>query len=542
MTKKAHFARPDVAAHAWNITTDALQKRGQTGVIARINDPSRDGFYLYALPEDTVVAASSATAAPTVAAPSLTETTETSTRFARPLPRDAKRFLITAAQNATPIHEPFWASLKVAAKHLGAELIVIPVRYKNPTSRWTESQNNEEWWAKEVRPYLYNQRKKLNQNLVLVGDVKTQPTATYPLNGFEGLTGAESAIIGHTKLQFKAVPVPASKFPKVLTTTGACTVQNFTDTKAGKLGAFHHSLSATLVEISGQKFFLRQVIGNSTDGTFIDLDKEYTPAGVRKAKPALGLVMGDTHVRFVDPEVVECTFGGGGMVDVLDPQTLVWHDVLDGYSHNPHHVGNPFVGVAKTVAQYGNVREEVEEAVRFLDKYTGNRDSVVVSSNHNDFLSRWIARQDWRSDPLNASFYLETALAMVQSTKMTSQGTDHIDPFAHWVRKLGKNKRVRVLNQDESFTLAGIECGMHGHAGPNGARGSIKNMSRLGAKTIIGHSHTPGINEGCYQAGTSTARRLEYTSGPSSWLNTHVVIYASGKRSLITIIDGEWKL
>ena len=83
---------------------------------------------------------------------------------------------------------------------------------------------------------------------------------------------------------------------------------------------------------------------------------------------------------------------------------------------------------------------------------------------------------------------------------------------------------------------------MHGDKGPNGARGSRMNLRRIGVKSIIGHTHSCGIEEGCYQVGTSTALNLEYTSGPSSWLNTHCVVYASGKRSLINIIEGEWRL
>jgi len=59
---------------------------------------------------------------------------------------------------------------------------------------------------------------------------------------------------------------------------------------------------------------------------------------------------------------------------------------------------------------------------------------------------------------------------------------------------------------------------------------------------VIGHTHSPGISEGCYQTGTSSLLKLGYTSGPSSWLNTHCSVYSNGKRSLISIIDGKWKL
>jgi hypothetical protein len=170
--------------------------------------------------------------------------------------------------------------------------------------------------------------------------------------------------------------------------------------------------------------------------------------------------------------------------------------------------------------------------VDFVNSRSIGRKAVIVDSNHHDFLARWVLRHDWKHDPRNARFYLETAMAMLASARMTGHGAEYDDPFAYWVKKLGIGDGVKMLGADESYTLAGIECGMHGHRGPNGARGSLKNLSRLGSKVITGHSHTPGIEEGHYQVGTSTPLRLEYTHGPSSWLNTHCVVYATGKRSL----------
>jgi hypothetical protein len=460
-------------------------------------------------------------------------------RFARPL--KGRRFIVTSAQNATPVEPRVWAALKVAAKHLGAELVVIPLRYKNPTSRWTNEQQAGEWWAPEVVPHLFNQRKKLGPNLVLVGDVKIQPTAARPLSGFEALTGAESCIIGHPKMQFRAVPSPTGRFPKILSTTGSCTRKNFTDSKAGKLGAFHHFCGAVLVELEGRHFHLRQLNADAATGEFIDLDKLFTPEGVRRAPPALGLALGDTHARFNDPAVDAATFGPGGIVEVLNPRKIVYHDLLDGYSVNPHHEGNPFVALAKGAACMGSAREEVEHAVKFVADRTRGRSAVIVPSNHDNFLARWIIATDWRRSPGNATFYLETALAMVRSTRMGPGGTVHADPFKFWVDKLKGDASIRCLEADERFDLGGVECGLHGDRGPNGARGSLRNLSRIGARVTSGHSHTPGIEEGHYQCGTSTPLKLEYTRGPSSWLNTHCAIYANGKRSLITIIDGKWR-
>lgn len=461
-------------------------------------------------------------------------------RFHRPL--DSKRYIVTSAQNATPVVPEFFAALKVAAKHLGAELVVIPLRYKNPTSLWSQKQAHEEWWDPAVTPFLFNSRKKLNPNLVLVGDIKTQPTASSPLTGFESLTGGESCIIGHPKMQFRSVPVPTGRYPKILTTTGTCTRRNYTDSRAGKLGAFHHFLGALVVEISGKTFHLRQLNADRLDGSFTDLDQHYSPTGVTKAQPALGLIMGDTHARFTDRKVDEATFGAGGIVETLNPGTLVFHDVIDGFATNPHHLGNPFIAAAKHRGGLESVKDEVEHAVRFVRKRVGDRQAVIVASNHDNFLSRWVVREDWKRDPLNATFYLETAAAMLSSAKLTAAGAEYADPFRYWVEKLRGEAKIRCLGTDESFKIGDIECGLHGHRGPNGAQGTLKNLSRLGARVISGHTHTPGIEEGHYSVGTSTPLKLEYTSGPSSWLNAHCVVYASGKRSLVTVIDGEWRV
>jgi hypothetical protein len=461
--------------------------------------------------------------------------------FERPLDPKAAVFVITAAQNATPVHPGFWACLLRIAEHRCGELMVHPLRYKNPTSQWSGSQQNAEHWAREVRPFLWNQRRALNRNLTFLADLKIQPTASSPLTGADALSHAASGIVGHTKVQLRCIPTPSQRMAKILTTTGACTVPNYTDSRSGRIGEFHHSLAAVIVEIDGGHFHLRHVHYDAKSGSVTDLGTRYTPNGPEKAPEPLALVMGDTHVKAIDPAVERATFGPTGIVTVLKPKHLVWHDLLDAYSCNPHHLGNPFNAIAKR-GRADDVRAEVQEAIDFISERTPmGAISVVVGSNHNDMLRRWVVQADWRSDPLNAEFYLETALAMAKGTRLTGHGAEYPDPFSHWVRQ-AKLPRVRVLGDDESFVLANVELGMHGDRGPNGARGSIKNLRRIGVKSIIGHSHTPGIDEGCYQVGTSTRLRLEYNHGASSWLNAHAVLHADGKRQIIVIADGRWRL
>jgi len=473
-------------------------------------------------------------------------------KFKRPL--DSKIFVVTAAQNATPLHASFWASLLQYCKFRGAELMVIPIRYKNPTSRWTASQANEEWWLEppaapgDPRPlqrYLWNVRKELNKNISVLGDIKIQPTAVSPLTGFEGITHGESGIFGHTKLQLKVVATPQGRYPKILVTTGACTVKNYTDTRAGKLGEFHHTLGAAVVEVDGPRFHLRQ-INAAKDGSFYDLDYLYDGS---KRKPtkysgAPALVMGDTHVEGIDPEVEAATFGD--MVPFFQPKRLFWHDLEDGGSVSHWAAKNPFVSAARHYSKAGSAEEEFYRALQFVtDRTLAGVTSYIVASNHNDWLHRWVLERDWKTlSPRDRGFYLYVAGRLYkESTQRTGDEAERMNAFITLAKEaLARYPNVKVLDYEESCLVEGIECGMHGHYGPNGSRGSARNMRRIGVKSIIGHSHTPAIEEGCYQVGTSTRLSRGYTHGPSSWLNTHCLIYPNGKRTLINIIAGKWRL
>jgi hypothetical protein len=454
--------------------------------------------------------------------------------------KPAKRYLITAAQNATPLHTGFWQALDQARLFYDAELLVIPLRYRNPTSRF-EAKNAEtdEWWDPKVVPFLWNVRKQINKNLTVLGDIKIQPTAVEPLTGLEGFSGAESCIVGHTKLSFRTVPTPGSKMAKIMTTTGACTKKNYSDSRAGKHGEFHHTLGAVIVEVKGDKFWLRHLNANS-NGSFTDVDKRFESFQVTEALPAAAVVLGDTHVDFTDLSVDRATFGRGGLVDAVRAKKIIWHDLLDAYSVNPHHKGNPFNAIAKLQAGRDDVAAEVQRAIDFVVKRTGARESFIISSNHDDMLHRWILNHDWKTDARNAGFYLETALAIARATKMGDGGTEYPRPFKYWVDKACQ-PNVRCLGTEE-LIVQGILCSLHGDKGPNGARGSAKNLRRIGIKSVIGHSHSPVISEGCYQVGTSSKLRLEYNEGPSGWLNTHCVIHADGKRQLVTIIEGKFRL
>jgi hypothetical protein len=454
------------------------------------------------------------------------------------------RYVITAAQNATPVHAAFFASLMTYCEHNGAQLVVIPYRYKNPTSMWTEGAKDDDWWAPELAPYLLDRRTVVNKHLLILADIKTQPTATSPLAGFESISGAMSAVIGHPKLELTTVPTPQAKLPKILTTTGAVTRRNYLPAKAGKKGEFHHTFGACVVEVDGPTFHLRQ-LNAVRDGSFMDLTSEYDGETVREGGVA-ALVMGDTHQEFIDPQVDKATFAEGGIIDTLRPKNLVWHDAHDFYSRNHHHIGEPFIDYVKAIAGVDDVGGMLDKTFAFIDERTKPRPwmtNVFVSSNHPDALAKWVKRADWRTDPRNAKFLLQTALAMLDSATMGEAGAKVLDPFVYWAKqRLTTVRQAIFLEPDKSFIVRGVDLGNHGHYGLNGARGSRHGYSKIGVKVVIGHGHSPGIDGGAYQGGTNSILKLEFVKGPSSWMHTDVIVYENGKRSLLNIINGEWRL
>lgn len=463
------------------------------------------------------------------------------------IPSKVGKYVITSAQNNTPIHQPFFAALLKYCEVNDAELLVIPYRYKNPTSVFDDK--DQDYWDEALLPYLAKNNKKIHSELVLVGGVKIQPTAVQPLSGFEGYTGSASAIFGHPKVQLKTVPTPSKELPKILVTTGAVTKPNYTDSKAGFKGEFHHSLAALVVEVTEKEFHIRHVHGN-LDGSFYDLDKYYTMFDVESGHRIAALVTGDTHAMFLDKNVEAATYSNvDSMVKVLRPELRVFHDLTDFYSRNHHHRGDDLINFAKHLIGNDDVEAELQISADLIDKHNDPESvNVIVKSNHDEAFDRWLREANPNLDPKNARFYYYMKYNQFKSVKKTDNGRfESFDPFEFWCWNPDQQSGLKsadntvFLKRDQSLTVGNVELGFHGDVGPNGSRGSIQNMSKIGTKAIIGHSHSPGIYEGVYQVGTSSELDLGYNSGPSSWLTTHAIVYPNGKRTLIHIINGRWR-
>lgn len=472
----------------------------------------------------------------------------------RPVPKSGvKRYIITAAQTETKINEGFWNNLLALADYYSAEILVSPFVYNkqflgNDVTAKKVAGKEQNDIAASVDPalvkYLTTDRIQLAKGLVFCGEVQILPTAVDPLSGLEAYTGRASGIFPHAKIEMRSVPSMRDEPTKFNYTTGCVTRHNYIQKKAGQKGEFHHAYGALIVEVTKDGWWVRQLNADK-DNVVHDLDLEVCGGEIMYGVSAEAVVTGDTHIVIADHDVIEATWGGVGLMDLMRPRVQVMHDTFDMRARPWQDAKSFHRNYEKHVHGEESIEDELVVTAQFInDILPAAEETVIVWSNHHDKLDRWLDSSDYRDDLVNAEFMLEAQLQMVRALKKKD------DKFIllEWaLRRAGLiGKKNRFLKEDESFIICpeaggGIECGMHGHRGPNGAKGTPKALQKMARKIVIGDKHTAGIYGGVYVVGTcAPAANTAFAKGPSSWSPTHCVIYPNGKRTLVTMWKGRF--
>lgn len=490
-----------------------------------------------------------------------TQGERSSDREVFPLPRRGQKavYFFTAAQNNTPLHAACWDNLHALAREDGAKIIVSRFTYavdsaasigqkvgtKTPKTA-KERRDATEVWDRRLEPFIEDRSIEIAPGLVWCGELQILPTAVNPLRGLESYTGRDSSIIPHPKFALSCVASPKGRGTKFLYTTGAVTERHYIQKSAGQKASFHHGFGALLVEVTHTgEWFARQLNADG-EGVIYDFDRRAAKGRVTVDHRPVALVWGDIHARQLQPAMLALGWGPGGILDTLRPHHQVLHDVLDFRSQNHHERKDPWRVFEKHVAGQTNVADEIAEVAAFLEAADRSWcDTLIVKSNHDEALERWLKEADYREDPGNAEAYLR--LASEAYAAMARQD-DTFYPLAWAVAQAAsrRHRGVRWLARDEEYVVcpdahAGIELGMHGDIGLNGSRGTLIQFARTGRKCIVAHSHTAGIMEGAYQVGVMGNLEMGYNTGQSSWSHTNAIVYPNGKRALFTIWKGKWR-
>lgn len=476
----------------------------------------------------------------------------------KPAREDRTRyFILSYAQDATVPHEGFLRNLEAYSAWLGdCEIIIAGGTYGK--SLFEDHAASSGWYHQLIQPYLTHDQFLLGEDLLFCGEINTLPTAKRPLSGFETYTRDKWGIFPHAKVQLQSIATAKMERSKQLLTTGAVTMPNYVKKKTGYQASFHHQIGAVIVELEPDgTFFCRHLHADgvgANDGGFYDLDRRIEKGKVTTGHRAEAITYGDIHHEKIDPVVAKTSWGvdvskGALMqndpdiplVDYLRPHFQFFHDLSDFAPRNHHNIKDPHFRLKTHATKTDNVEQALVGCADFLN--LADREfthSVVVQSNHDNALLRWLKEVDWRDDPENALFYLETQASYVRQLQ---EGVEDPPIFEQVLRESQDNALINItfVSEDESFMICGdIECAMHGHLGANGARGNPRAFTRMGAKSNTGHTHSPQIIDGAYVSGVSGSLDMGYNRGLSSWAHAHILTYPNGTRTILTMMGDRW--
>lgn len=450
-----------------------------------------------------------------------------------------KRYMMTWCQSNTDINERMLDSMEVFSKEIKAEILIIPGKY---SFNMFESKTEGHTWHSRVVKYLNATRHDICKTLTYCGDVKILPTGKYPLSGMEGLSGMNSAIYGSPKIHLESKPVLHGDDAKVLVTTGAISKQNYSDSKSGQHGEHYHQYGFVIVELQDNEIFHMRQVEVNKDGSFDDLFYHVENGEVTRNDEIEGIVLGDFHYATIDHESLKTTLE---MMDKLKPKHVVIHDLFDGQSVNPHNLRDPFYQAKLEYEGKNDLKRELDEMIDGLEVFKKFENVVVIKSNHDLFLERFL-KEDWRRMPTlkNSLEYMELSARILKAYKTGEE-------FKGVIPMLVKDKypEFHALGYDEPYYIKHFAVFGHGEKGSNGSRGGgAKNWAKFASGTdghrergvITAHTHTPSRYGNSICVGHLLLPQ-DYTVGsPSSWVQSNCIIHKSGKAQQIHIINNKY--
>lgn len=428
-----------------------------------------------------------------------------------------QRYIVTSIVEGAPINNDFYSALKLYADKNNAKLLMLWMRGVLKTDMFSSEE------MREYEPYLITGF-KFNSNLE-ARDFLLHPAQQLPLTGLDRFGSKKtSLIISSTKQMMTSVPRPKNTLPHVLWTTGTVSVPEYSKTRNGSLAKQDNMLGALIVEVeSDKKFYIRNV--EWMKDCFVDLGKAYYKDKIKDIG-CEAMVLGDIHSQEIDNLSLENALQ---QVNYLGAKKIFLHDLVS-FNSISHHNEGKYLTKTFIPHEANTLRKELDIAKKMLKHIhkTVRSSIIVVQSNHDDFLYRYCDEGFFLKDAHNAVLGAE---CFIKYTKKRNPIQDYI-----------KINSIKFLKQDESYKVCNIECGIHGHHGANGAKGSPNGFRKSYDKIILGHSHQPKIVNGIYYVGTLSKLTLSYNKGSSSWLPANCAIYENGSRQLLIWIEDNWKM
>jgi len=477
-----------------------------------------------------------------------------------------RTFVFTSAQSNTLLHEKFFNGLLKYCKYKDAQLHISRFTYNkqglssknSKVGSAISSDTDDTWFDPRIEPYVSDTSLEITKDLVWCGELNILPTRVNPISGFKTYTRQASSILPHAKMFMESIPTMKHDPVKMIYTTGAVTQRNYIQKAAGQKADFHHVFGALIVEVDeNDNWWVRQLNADK-EGSFYDLDVhvhathgiEYPQYGVTTGNRVQAITHGDLHGNKLNSDISSIVFDKtNGVLDMLKPYEQYFHDTIDFQPRNHHNIKDTHFLHDMHCKGTSSVKEEFTKMGVFYitEAYREWCKSYVVVSNHDVAINAWLKNKTALSDPVNVTdwYYLNYKAAKAREENSAFNPFsywlhENINEVAHWFDF--KGDLPVILEEDSSHKILDeIEAALHGHLGPNGARGTPRNLASAG-KVNSGHTHSAGIFEGVYTAGVYGNLDMGYNKGLSSWSHSMVVTYKNAKRAILTIKNGKaWR-
>lgn len=452
-----------------------------------------------------------------------------------------RRFFVTTVVANKVVHDGFLKAIDSFCEKNDAVLLMLPC-----ADVWDRQTGSGivpltiDFDSRLNERNVISRKVALNDSLSL-SDMRVSAKQINPLTAISRMAQRDgSFIMASPKQQLEYVATSNDKkLPHALMSTGALTVPDYRkdrymSERQSNIAEHDHVMGGIVVEVIDDRFFQFRQVQANLDGSFIDLCTLYMPNGKTKHEPA-NLILGDYHAGATDEMVKECIQKLLSDEDIT-VEKIFLHDFFDGFSINHHDIDVPGKMTRKYRIGAASLRDELMIGVSELEWLLGqfDGDMVVVKSNHDEFIDKYLDSGRYVKDPLNSDL----------AHRMRVQMNDGVDPLK-WAYEhcgLRGGNRINWLRRDESYILAKTELGAHGDLGPNGSKGSLRGIESAYGNCIVGHAHVAAILRGVYRVGTCSRLSLDYNRGPSSWTHTSCLHYKNGGRQLINFIDGDYRL
>ncbi len=449
------------------------------------------------------------------------------------------RFLISSAQDDTPVHSDFLKNMEAYANYIDASILIGGHTYQ--LGLFDDHAADANVYDPALSPYLCHERVQLTTDVLYLGSANIMPTTANPLNGWLTQNHGGHVVVPHSRIALQSIPRLQGQDPRFAISTGTVTMPNYTARAAGQKSIFHHTFGFTVVEIDVDGEVFMRPVSAAEDGSFQDLNTYVSDGICHGDQRVRAISWGDIHHEQLDPIIAAASFGYDtktkttldniNILDGLQPEIQFFHDTLDFRRRNHHNLHDPHVMALVTASGSENVESEVQEASDFIAACT--RDwctTVMVESNHDNALSRWLKNPDGAADVENAYFWHELNAAWHKAIRA---GNSSFNAVEYAMRCADLPDSVEFVAAGQGYQVDDVECGLHGDLGISGSRGSPNQFKRFGVRTSTGHTHTPSISEGAYVAGVSAKLEQGYNKGPTTWAHAHVVQYHNGKRTIL---------